>query len=376
MYLSPRFLSKFNIYGNDLARYAIPYYALSRGLEVSFKNISDSESLKSFYKVEGNGGVYEITDGNISFAFNYSKLLIDGQDIDIKKCNKGTLYKYLRELNIKAPFSHQYSLNDVPEDILKKIKDFPLVVKPIVGTMGKNVYPNLKNECELLLAIKAQKSKFLVEKHITGEEYRIYTVGGKLAAVSKRLNPNVVGDGINTIEYLIKQKNRDKQKKRIQNIRINKELNDFIYKKGFKLDSIPAKGEKITLSYKRGRSDGGDIETIFNTLHPNVVNQIERLASDLSKSYVLGIDCIIDNNRDLTILEVNFRPQITSALIPDSGYSVDLPKLIIDGLFGDFFGELIEPVNFKKYVTEVSKQDFLKWDELRIVNNKILLNLI
>lgn len=374
MYLSQRFLSKFNIYGNDLARYAIPYYALARGLEVSFKNISNIESLSSFYKVEGNGGFYEIKSGDTVFEFNYSRLLKNGQSAEVEKCNKGSLGSYLAELGLKAPFSRKYSIKTEPKIILKDCLEFPLVVKPVVGTMGKGVYPNLKNEKDLLFAIEKQKSSFLVEKHISGDEYRIYTVGGKAVAFCKRVSPNVVGDGVSDIKKLIDKKNKYKQSKRVQSIRVNQELVDFLGKNGLGLDSVPSEGELVFLSYKRGRSDGGDITTISTGVPASVVAEIEKLAGDLSDSYFLGIDCVV-NGDDLTVLEVNFRPQITSALLPDSGEPVDLPRLIVDGLFGKFFGELHDPVDFKSYLVEVGRQDSLEWEEMRVINNRVLLAL-
>lgn len=374
MYLNKKFLSKLNIYGNDLARYAIPYYALARGLEVSFKNISNIESLSSFYKVEGNGGVYEIKNGDTVFAFNYSKLLTSGQSADVEKCNKGSLANYLAELGLKAPFSRKYSIKTDPKIILKDCLEFPLVVKPVVGSMGKGVYPNLENKEDLLLAIEKQKSSFLVEKHISGDEYRIYTVGGKAVAFCKRLSPNVVGDGTSDIKTLIDRKNKYKQSMRVQSIRVNQELVDFLDKNSLALDSVPSEGQLVFLSYKRGRSDGGDITTMTNGVSASVVGEIEKLAGDLNDSYLLGIDCIV-NGDDLTVLEVNFRPQITSALLPDSGDPVDLPRIIVDGLFGRFFGELHDPVDFKSYLVDVDRKNSLEWEEMRVMNNRVLLAL-
>lgn len=126
-YLSYKFLSKYNIYGNDLARYAIPYYALSVGLEVRFLNISESTEFKNFHKVEGNGGVYEISNGMITYKFNYSRLWTDEQKDGINKYSKHNLKSFLAKLNLDFPESFNFKQSDCKEKILESFTNFPLV---------------------------------------------------------------------------------------------------------------------------------------------------------------------------------------------------------------------------------------------------------
>ncbi len=52
----------------------------------------------------------------------------------------------------------------------------------------------------------------MIEKYYTGQEYRVYVVGGKVIGAINRLPANITGDGVNTIEGLIKIKKQNKKK--------------------------------------------------------------------------------------------------------------------------------------------------------------------
>ncbi|WP_347473717.1 ATP-grasp domain-containing protein [Acinetobacter thermotolerans] len=373
-YLNYNFLSKLNIYGNALARYTIPYYALSRGLKVTFLNISTDKKLEKYFKVEGNGGFYRISDERgTTHTFNYSKLLQQNQDKSIKKYSKDNLNNFLDKLGINHPHSIKFKPNTPLNIIQELLPPFPLVVKPINGSMGKGVHANLNTIEELQGAIISQKTDFLVENYITGDEFRIYTVGGIARAACKREFPHVIGNGKDKIEKLIENKNTVKQKMRIQTIRINDDLINQLNNQNLTLDYIPSEKEKIILSFKRGRSSGGDIEQNLSLLKPETIEKLEKFAKSIPEFYVLGIDCII-NQDDVFILEVNFRPQITSALMPDTGNSIDLPKIIIDNIFKFDKEKQISPINFKKVLKYVENTT-LPWEEITIKNEDIQIKL-
>ncbi len=88
---------------------------------------------------------------------------------------------------------------------------YPVIIKPLSGSMGKGVYTNISNENELANILKELRSKYsyqqyIVEKHYDGNEYRIYVVGDKVIGATNRIPANITGDGINTVEKLIEIK--------------------------------------------------------------------------------------------------------------------------------------------------------------------------
>ncbi|MEH0093509.1 ATP-grasp domain-containing protein [Vibrio metschnikovii] len=368
-YLDSRFLLNYGIHPNDMAKYAIPYYALSRGLRVSFFN---KENINNYYYSYGDGGFFEIDDGVKSYKFNYSKLISSGQELSIEKLKKDNIFNYLKNLGLKSPLGKKYSINDSVEKVYLDISKYPVVVKPVIGSMGKNVYPKIKNKDDLIFAIKNQTSDYLIEEHISGDEYRIYTVSGKPVAFCKRERPIIIGDGLLSIEDLIINKNKLKNSLGHQKIKINTELSDFLKTQNKNIHDILKKDEVVLLSNKRGRSSGGEITQSANDINDTMFSELERLAKNLSDFFVLGIDCIISDG-SLYILEVNCRPQITSALLPDNGSPVDLPRIIIDNLFGNYDASLNKPVNFKRIIRHLYSNS-LEWNNLSFKDQDVSLS--
>jgi cyanophycin synthetase len=88
---------------------------------------------------------------------------------------------------------------------------YPVAVKPVAGHKGKGVTANIQNSEELgkafhqaLEASPDNYSPIIVEKYISGSDFRLLCVGGKFVAGLERRPPFVVGDGNSSISELIK----------------------------------------------------------------------------------------------------------------------------------------------------------------------------
>ncbi|NCS70955.1 MAG: hypothetical protein GW780_02195, partial [Candidatus Aenigmarchaeota archaeon] len=132
---------------------------------------------------------------------------------------------------------------------------FPLVTKPVNGNHGRGVTININNFQEALNGFNiAQKisSYVLVERQITGEDYRLLVINNKLVAASKRTPAHVVGDGKSTIKKLIDKVNEDPRRgygheKMLTLITIDKITKGIISSGGYTLKSVLKKGEKFIL---------------------------------------------------------------------------------------------------------------------------------
>ena len=83
---------------------------------------------------------------------------------------------------------------------------YPVVLKPQFGNQGKGVIANIKNEKQLLDAYELLAKDYkdiIIEKCIIGRDYRVLCVYGDIVAVSERIPPFIIGDGISSIEKLI-----------------------------------------------------------------------------------------------------------------------------------------------------------------------------
>jgi len=98
-------------------------------------------------------------------------------------------------------------------DLLLKAESigYPVVLKPRYGNQGKGVIVNINNEKELLKSYNSLCKEYMdiiIEKCISGNDYRVCVVNNKVIAVSERIPPFIRGDGINIIKTLINEINK------------------------------------------------------------------------------------------------------------------------------------------------------------------------
>ena len=93
----------------------------------------------------------------------------------------------------------------------------------------------------------------VVQKQVYGDDFRIMVVGDKVVAVTQRIAPYVIGDGVHSIQESIEQENKNplrgkkQHTKPMNQIIIDNELTSTIAREGRTLESIPAKDQKISL---------------------------------------------------------------------------------------------------------------------------------
>lgn len=357
-YMDGSFLKKNRVYSNSLARFSFPYYALSRGLTVSWFNIRDKDEYKSYYKYEGIGGFYTIKGEGKEYSFNFSRVLNKSQDNNIVR--KDRLDSLLDILRIKYPKSVTLK-NSTNLEPLRKLS-YPIVIKPIFGSMGKGVYANIQNDEELEYALSNQSTGIMAEEYIEGDEYRVYILNGEPIAYCKRHAPSIIGDGVSTVNELIAVINKNKIIKGLAKLPIDEDLNQLLLKQDKNLESIVPIGERVILSNKKGRSSGAMIETV-SFINYEVYEGLRTIGQYLDTFYMIGVDCIVKDN-ELFVLEINLRPQISSAVIPDEGPAINIPKIVVDNLFGPYKGDYLVPDNFMKNLQKLDRLKELDWKEM------------
>lgn len=149
---------------------------------------------------------FEIITSEKRISFNRSRPNHTPQEA-VKACIDKYITKcYLENQNIPVPSGKVFSVND--DSMLEYARKigYPLVLKPVDGTFGKDVFVSIVNE-EELIKIRNQNKKRLnrviLEQHVEGNDYRIFVVGNKVIGAIQRKPAFVVGDGIHTIEELI-----------------------------------------------------------------------------------------------------------------------------------------------------------------------------
>lgn len=338
----------FETEGNYLDAYVVALEGWRRGLTLKW-HVKDSEKFKDMktWFVDHPGQLFSLhSEERSHYFFRTRGDLVTNEAVELGM-DKFVTKQLLEKANVPIPKGKEFTSKDTEQTIIEYAHslDYPVVLKPTDGSFGRGVFANLTNDEELTRAIQhlrheMNKENIILEKHVTGEDFRIYVVDDQVVGAILREPPNVIGDGTSSLEVLIEKKNDlRRQNPRLSHclIEINDELTDYIARKNLTLQSIPEEGETVYLSDKGNISLGGDPIDKLDELTPN----IKQLAIDALKAVpglVHGaVDIIVDQdeagNSIGHVIELNPTAQLGGILFPLKGKPRDVPRAIIDYYF-------------------------------------------
>jgi len=222
----------------------------------------------------------------------------------------------------------------------------PVVVKPRYGNQGRGVSVDLSTREEVERAwhvAREEESTVMVERFVTGGDYRVLVVGGKVVAASRRHPPTVVGDGVSTIRQLVDRVNEDPRRcsdhaGALSPVRIDDVAEAVLAEQGLDAESVPAAGRTVLLRQNANLSTGGTAEDVTDAVHPDLAARAVEAARIIGLD-VAGIDIVTaDIGRSLesqrgVVIEVNAGPGLRMHLEPTVGQPRDVGAAIVDTLF-------------------------------------------
>lgn len=260
-------------------------------------------------------------------------------------CNKEMTKKLLEDAAIPVPSGDLAVDEEDLEYIIKKI-GYPVVIKPLDGNHGKGSSINVTDwEAAKIGLEHAQKysRKVIVEKYITGYDFRLLVINHKLVAAARRVPANVVGDGVSNIQQLIDQENLDPRRgygheNVLTEIEVDKDTSELLEKLNYTLETIPQKGEIVYLKSTANLSTGGTSIDVTDMVHPENVVMAERISRIIGLD-VCGIDIMAENltqplkQSGGAILEVNAAPGFRMHLAPSEGLPRNVAAPVVDMLY-------------------------------------------
>ena len=231
------------------------------------------------------------------------------------------------------------------QEAIDKIK-FPLVFKPLDGNHGKGASINVKTVDDAYAAFQHAKKysrKIIVEKFITGYDFRVLVINHRFIAAALREPAHVVGDGTSNIQQLIDLENKDPRRgygheNVLTEISIDKETQDQLAKYNYSLDTILPKGEKCYLKGTANLSTGGTSTDVTDIMHPTNIFICERISRVIGLD-ICGIDIMAQNLSEPletsggVVLEVNAAPGFRMHLAPANGLPRNVAAPVIDMLY-------------------------------------------
>jgi len=260
-------------------------------------------------------------------------------------CNKEQTKKMLDDASIPvAKGDICYDEEDL-QDTIDTI-GYPIVIKPLDGNHGKGASINVTNWEDAVKGLKHAKEysrRVIVEKFITGFDFRVLVINNEVIAAAQRVPAHVIGNGKNTIQELIDTTNEDPRRgygheNVLTEITIDKATERLIDNAGYTLESVLKKEEILYLKSTANLSTGGTSVDVTDLMHPENVFMAERISRVIGLD-ICGIDIMAPNltqslkENGGVILEVNAAPGFRMHLAPSEGLPRNVAAPVIDMLY-------------------------------------------
>jgi D-alanine-D-alanine ligase-like ATP-grasp enzyme len=198
-----------------------------------------------------------------------------------------------------------------------------MTLKPTDKKAGYGVVTNIPNEKRMLISVKKMLKledikPVLIEEFFEGVTYRVLVVSGQIFAILKYIPASILGDGVSSIEELIKAKNLISKSR----VRINNALRLSIFNDGKTWETVLPKDEKYIISHNSHASNAGqsiNVTELFDKKYKQVVTDVCK-SLDLK---IAGFDMIVNSKGDYRIIEINCGPALAIHVNPKYGTSLN-----------------------------------------------------
>ncbi len=260
-------------------------------------------------------------------------------------CNKEQTKRMLSEASIPVASGSICTDIDDLEKTIAKI-GYPIVLKPLDGNHGKGASINVNKWEDAVAGLEfAQKysRRTIVEKFITGFDFRVLIIDNKLVAAAKRVPAHVIGNGKDSIQHLIEVTNSDPRRgygheNVLTQIDVDRDTLDLLEKLKYTLDTVPENEEIVYLKSTANLSTGGTSVDVTDMMHPENIFLCERISRVIGLD-ICGVDIMAENltqplkENGGVILEVNAAPGFRMHLAPSEGLPRNVASPVIDMLY-------------------------------------------
>lgn len=216
--------------------------------------------------------------------------------------------------------------------------EFPVVVKPGNGNKGQAITTGVESlsafrqAFELASNSGMAESGVIVERHISGDDYRFLVLPSGVLSVCRRQAASVYGDGTSTVLELMVKGNATRHRNSHlfdRLVKLNSSLYQMLEKQKLTLDSVPDLDQYVPLAQVGNISQGGKSTEVIDECHPSVL-EVARQAAKAMGITQCGVDIIIPDHRlavdeqELAVSEVNTNPGLKANSHPYYGEPVEI----------------------------------------------------
>ncbi|MEK6938693.1 MAG: ATP-grasp domain-containing protein [Nanoarchaeota archaeon] len=323
----------FDFRGVELTTCLIIDEAIRRGIKAQFV-------LGKYLELKFNGrkALFNLAD-NTSLSYLAERI----------SASKSETKEFLKREGIAVPEGRKFDVKEIGGilEYAERLQE-PLVVKPDNGSEGKGVYCGVKQE-DIISVTKEIARNFkslVVERQISGNEYRLLATIDNYIAVIMRRPASVLGDSQKSLQELIEEKNVGRQSKSAKpltcpfiKIEVDDVVQKYLIRKGLSLGYIPLENERVYLRENSNISTGGDAIELTDKIHPSVREIAFKALKAIPGMTYAGIDLITsDITQDIkqngyAILELNNKPGIWPLHYPYIGKPQNVAGALINLVF-------------------------------------------
>ncbi|MTW23196.1 hypothetical protein [Allochromatium palmeri] len=260
--------------------------------------------------------------------------------------------QFFEALGAPTPIAKLASKETHLEQVLETL-GWPCVTKPVDGSQGQGVTSGIV-DLETLLSGFRQAKRFcptvLIERHVEGDDHRIFLVGGEVKMVVKRLLPTITGNGRDSVRELVERLNRERSLPTAKDqglclIPFDANLERHLRQRKVTLEQILPMGKTLALSSVANIAAGGRWEEVTDQANPQLMAFTEALSAsmgldtagfdyittDISKNFVESGGCFIEVN-----INPGIWPEVGELLLQDGTGRIPallmiLPKQALPG---------------------------------------------
>lgn len=331
-YKSEAYKDRFKLYGFEdleLSTQILMKEAMKRGIKVDLVDRTENFiSLKKGNKVE------YVKEATKTSKDNYVSVLMME--------NKVVTKKVLKKNNVRVPEGDEFTSIENGMNSAHYFIGKPIVIKPKSTNfgIGISIFKDGASEEDIISGLEIafkHDSTVLVEEFITGKEYRFLVIGDEVVGILNRVPANVIGNGEDTIEELVKVKNENPLRGKgyrtpLEKINLDESAKLFLKQRGLDFKYVPRENEVVYLRENSNISTGGDSVDYTDDIPKRFLN----IAIQCSKAIganICGVDMMIedykDENSDYGIIELNFNPAIHIHSYPYKGTERNIAKSIL-----------------------------------------------
>ena len=246
---------------------------------------------------------------------------------------KDIFYKLADKLGAQMPQTEVVTSLAQAEAFLDRYKK--IVVKPADQSHGDGITVNITAKPQLKTAL-AHATKLsavvLVQEQITGDDYRLLFIGGKLAAAAIREPASIIGDGQHTLAELMTTENYNTLRgegydKTMTNIDVEA-ANTYL---GDDLHTVPAAGQRIQVVGTANIGKGGVAIDVTDAVDPKLAAAAQKIV-DHFRLGLAGVDYLVTPEGQAYLIEVNTVPSLGLHEYPALGQARHTPDIFLDWL--------------------------------------------